>query len=521
MSRMGHSLPTADYGQQQYNPGTTSHSAASVSHYTQAQMGGQPFYMTQAPLMPNSPYYGSPMSAMSQQGQVMTQQNGFAYYPGQVQPMAPYQYSQHSQYPSQNKGHAIWIGNLPPQTNLMELVQHVCKHTEDLESLFLISKSNCAFANFKDESSCIEAQQKINDTRFMSVRLVSRLRKNVVDVAQGMIPPTGPASLTAAPQPLVQQQQQNRSHVSTPEAKDGDADEEEDGEEESPAEEAGLDNTWASSTDISATTSVSTTIASSPAAKAEIADGPEVRSKDRFFILKSLTVEDLESSMRTGIWATQSHNEETLNSAFKNCDNVYLIFSANKSGEYFGYARMTSEINNDPAAAIEFAPRAQSFSDEDYPKAIPTEATDFAPPGRIIDDSARGTIFWEAQRDDAPEAATAANGTEDGSVTASDGADEVSSVKSGGLPEGAGEAQTWGKPFQLEWLSTLRVPFYRTRGMRNPLNANRDIKIARDGTEVDPTVGQRLIGLFHQPLVVSGTSGRGTSFTAYTAVLMA
>lgn len=182
---------------------------------------------------------------------------------------------------------------------------------------------------------------------------------------------------------------------------------------------------------------------------------------------------------------------------------------------------MASEINNDPSAAIEFAPKAQSFNDEDLPKAIATEATEFTPPGCIIDDSARGTIFWEVQRDDGPEATEATeavDGTEDSFVTASDGADDVGSVKSV-EPAGAGsEPQAWGKPFQLVWVATSKVPFYRTRGMRNPLNANRDIKIARDGTEVDPAVGQRLIGLFHQPLVVSGTAGRGPTMSLYTAV---
>jgi hypothetical protein len=41
--------------------------------------------------------------------------------------------------------------------------------------------------------------------------------------------------------------------------------------------------------------------------------------QDKFFILKSLTIEDLELSVRTGIWATQAHNEESLNGAFKVC----------------------------------------------------------------------------------------------------------------------------------------------------------------------------------------------------------
>lgn len=38
---------------------------------------------------------------------------------------------------------------------------------------------------------------------------------------------------------------------------------------------------------------------------------------DRFFVLKSLTVEDLELSVQNGVWATQSHNEEALNTAFE------------------------------------------------------------------------------------------------------------------------------------------------------------------------------------------------------------
>lgn len=150
---------------------------------------------------------------------------------------------------------------------------------------------------------------------------------------------------------------------------------------------------------------------------------------------------------------------------------------------------MTSPINEDPEAAIEFAPKAQAATDVELPKAIPTEATEFAPRGRIIDDSARGTIFWEAERDEP------AGGDEEGSGGGSVSGD-TGSVKSG--QEGSGETKAWGKPFRLEWLSTARLPFYRTRGLRNPWNANREVKIARDGTELEPSVGRRLIGLFNR-----------------------
>jgi len=40
-----------------------------------------------------------------------------------------------------------------------------------------------------------------------------------------------------------------------------------------------------------------------------------------------------------GFWATQRHNEEILDQAFRSSKEVHLIFSVNKSGEFYGYAR--------------------------------------------------------------------------------------------------------------------------------------------------------------------------------------
>ncbi|KAK4131988.1 hypothetical protein BT67DRAFT_426838 [Trichocladium antarcticum] len=364
-------------------------------------------------------------------------------------------------------GHAIWIGNLPPQTDLMSLVHHACKETDGLESLFLISKSNCAFANFKDDRSCAAAQRKLHDSKFMTVRLVSRLRKSTVEGPAGVTAPTGPAA-------------------SVPQA----------GTTQEPGGAEGIETNGNGPVVSTPPTSNGQVKAASP-----VANGASFQ-RDRFFVLKSLTVEDLELSVRTKTWATQSHNEQVLNSAFKSSDNVYLIFSANKSGEYFGYARMTSSINDDPAAAIEFAPSTQLATDIDLPKAIPTEPTEFAPKGRIVDDSGRGTIFWEADRDDkapdGPAQDDEGSGGSGGSVGGDTGS--VQSVQEGGGGDGGdgSEPKAWGKPFRLEWLSSSRLPFYRTRGLRNPWNSNREVKIARDGTELEPSVGRRLIGLFNR-----------------------
>lgn len=204
------------------------------------------------------------------------------------------------------------------------------------------------------------------------------------------------------------------------------------------------------------------------------ADGSQ-KVPEKYFIVKSLTVQDLEASVRNGIWATQSHNESALNGAYEEADNVYLIFSANKSGEYFGYARMTSTIAGEPVNLGSTTAQDEVRS-PGAPQSIPTAATATAPRGRIIDDSARGTIFWEAQPSD-----------ED---------DEESPEKDVRESE---SGQNWGRQFAIEWVSTQRLPFYRTRGLRNPWNANREVKIARDGTEIEPSVGRRLVQMFHRP----------------------
>lgn len=429
----------------------------------------------------------------------------------------------------------------------MGLVHHVCQLTRGLESLFLIYKSSCAFANYADESHRLVAQQALHSSYYRTSRLVSRLRGNSGEGGQGdgtaapaaLVAPAAEAGSEAAELPHeIQEAADMTDHCNTPVRRSTHPE----------AHTSGADTTQRSRED--AKSSFSPTDKSGT-----------TQNGERYFILKSLSVEDLEESVRTGVWATQSRNEEILNDAFKvrsrtkrrvpynpmpcsfekkilriihilsltfrvqltSCSrqagDVYLIFSANKSGEYFGYARMTSEINQDPAAAIAFAPSSKSSLGADPYQLVLTEATETTPCGQVVFDYARGTIFWEKT-----ETRGTAEGSADGtSVTDSEPAKsgEITSPSddcglSGADAEGGdtstaqrktadfsasavtGESQAWGKPFKLEWLSTQRVPFARTRGLRNPLNANREIKIARDGTDVDVAVGRRLIRIFHE-----------------------
>jgi len=58
----------------------------------------------------------------------------------------------------------------------------------------------------------------------------------------------------------------------------------------------------------------------------------------------------------------------------------------------------------------------------------------------------------------------------------------------------------WGRPFAVQWINATRLPFHRTRHLRNPFNSSREVKISRDGTEVEPSVGEALLREFDRVL---------------------
>ncbi len=161
----------------------------------------------------------------------------------------------------------------------MDLVHHVCELAPGLQSLFLISKSNCAFANFKEEITSVEAQKAIHESKFQSVRLVCRLRKNTAEATA-----ESPIVIAAG-----------TSNPSSPTLADDPPE-----DAKSPTLEK-LDPLEAS------------------VVRMDRKDANGNAHRDRFFVLKSLTREDLEQSVKTSIWATQSHNEKLLNNAFQVC----------------------------------------------------------------------------------------------------------------------------------------------------------------------------------------------------------
>jgi hypothetical protein len=56
-----------------------------------------------------------------------------------------------------------------------------------------------------------------------------------------------------------------------------------------------------------------------------------------------------------------------------------------------------------------------------------------------------------------------------------------------------GFAEVLGRPFSVDWIRTEHLSFFRTKHLRNPWNHGRDVKISRDGTELEPNVGRQLL----------------------------
>lgn len=171
---------------------------------------------------------------------------------------------------------------------------------------------------------------------------------------------------------------------------------------------------------------------------------------------------------------------------------------------------MASPINEEAAASLDWTPAGAVTDDPGLPRSIPTPATEFAPKGRIIDDSARGTIFWEADPGDEDRAPVI-----DGEVADDEDTKVAEEVEEADDAAAVAGNQSYGKPFKIEWVSTNRLPFYRTRGLRNPWNANREVKIARDGTELETSVGRRLVQMFQKAEAIPGPvmpSVRGRSY---------
>lgn len=181
-------------------------------------------------------------------------------------------------------GNALWVGNLPPATQILDLKDHFSRDaTKDIQSVFLISKSNCAFVNYKTDAAMIAAMTRFHEADFQGARLICRPRQSVSGGSVAAIIPQFHSARNARlpAQSALQAIARNRQLAAEALATAGDT--------------------------------------------PGIAVSTPAPDPNRYFVLKSLTVEDLVLSVSTGIWATQAHNEDALNQALKvGKDKVFL-----------------------------------------------------------------------------------------------------------------------------------------------------------------------------------------------------
>ncbi|ORY81242.1 YT521-B-like domain-domain-containing protein [Leucosporidium creatinivorum] len=293
--------------------------------------------------------------------------------------------------------HAMWMGNVPPDATEAELWAFFLSRSRlpnsdgspGVQSVHLIARSQCAFVNLSTEDHLhhIISQShgvllRPNDPKCKP--LVCRVRRVEDDKKSGVGAQRGGGLHKA----WVEERREIGEEL-----------------EEVRKEGGGAESTETSSTD---------------------SEFLSEHFSKRFFILKSHNQFDLEQSAKTGWWATQPHNEAVLDQAYRTAsEGVFLIFSANKSGSWAGFARMMSPI----------------FPEHDHP---PKGATTSPPKPPLIG--------FPAETSPAPR-----------------------------------------RPFQVQWLSTAGVSFSRTRHITNSFNAKREVKICRDGTEVEPFAGEMLL----------------------------
>ncbi|XP_046549700.1 YTH domain-containing protein 1-like isoform X3 [Haliotis rubra] len=67
----------------------------------------------------------------------------------------------------------------------------------------------------------------------------------------------------------------------------------------------------------------------------------------RYFLIKSNNHENVALAKAKGVWSTPPQNEAKLNQAYRECNNVILIFSVKESGKFQGFARIGEESTKD------------------------------------------------------------------------------------------------------------------------------------------------------------------------------
>ncbi|KAL1711937.1 YT521-B-like domain-containing protein [Schizophyllum commune] len=445
----------------------------------------------------------------------------------------------HPNPPAHRSEWVMWVGNVPSDATLEELYRFFNmpyapgENTTGVVSIFPISRSNCAFVNYYGQGPLEEAIERFNGKQLRPndpwcPGFVCRVRKVDEDLKAG---------------------NKNKLKAGTPSVASSSSAASEDAPPTTPSSAsgdvvAGMSNLSMSSDDQFAKTGLKSNSSGSYA----FTNSSLLASHflKRYFIPKSLTQYDVDLSVEKGVWATQKHNESILDQAYRTSKDIYLIVGVNKSGEFYGYARMAGPVKGE--RKVSWASHAGDFSLSVSPttgrhnsitaeegiasaatkspvtnilspasgrlqpqpaKSAPAEfgachqlSLSMHPVGRHTHEDQPSPEFaldetapLKAQRN-APASAT----TTDASVRAP-GEREQPEPSKPSIPSrtDSGREETRGESFKVEWLCTKRLPFFRTRHLRNPWNHDRKVKVSRDGTELEPAVGQRLLDEMHHP----------------------
>ncbi|KXN89061.1 putative ATP-dependent RNA helicase YTHDC2 [Leucoagaricus sp. SymC.cos] len=488
--------------------------------------------------------------------------------------------SYHPNPPAHRSEWVMWVGNIPPDATHDELwtfftqppisnlgsssVPTQRPSTEQQRevagviSIFLISKSSCVFVNYETEVHLSRAIERFNgkplrphDPR--SLRLVCRIRKRDDDLKAGVGGQRGQGLHARWIKNQKSKEKQIEFDVSSSNPHSL----------SQASVPSGLDNVdqltlhtsdLALSSDDEGKRGVRTGHRSSSGSFAST-DSSLLATffPKRYFILKSLTQYDLDLSVQHGLWATQKHNEGILDQAYRTSTDVYLIFGVNKSGEFYGYARMAGPVQHG-AKNVLWASRAKDakgISRQSRNTPQPESASQSTPSilGTTGSSSGSGAalvapdddVSWSDAKTPRPRRDLSSAPPELGkphrqiSMTRKpmsksmtlpihqttfelDSRAPLRAIRSGAKPADVSssnpallcveeehdqddssfetqndEDDIWGDCFRVEWLCTERLPFYWTRSLRNPWNHDREVKISRDGTELEPTVGDMLL----------------------------
>ncbi|CAK5283840.1 unnamed protein product [Mycena citricolor] len=362
----------------------------------------------------------------------------------------------HPAAPADRSQWAMWMGNVPKHADEHDLQTFIAAQNPDhgVLSVFLISKSSCAFVNFASEAHLNDAIKQCNGKHLgpdwtRGPPLVCRVRTLNDDLWTGVGGQRG----------------------------------------------VGLHRQWINSR-IAARDGIGD--ADSPSAASDASTTSSFFEKHfprRFFVLKSQTREELDRCVEDGVWFIQTHNGAVLDRAFRTSDETILFFSVNKSGQFYGYARMRTSVMTTNDAIHDGLPPDTMVAEKSPSPFTPSPS----PPG--ITQSAP-SVMTPAGHPDLQELYEAGKGVHqpislDGLLQRHQ---DILEARLEPEPDDHPEPSPmsdgvsgYTAQITVEWICLEPLPFKRTRNIVNTWNRDREVKISRDGTELDPNAGLALL----------------------------